>query len=441
MVRLSGSTALSCTAIDRDELWLYVSNFSKATFMTESSASVVFRPEWHANKFLKVPLRPGDTLAVPNCPSCGQTLTPVIRMQAAGKDVLVRGACSPCEILTFSRLPTQRWFEEFYLSNWDQKRSPESIEQKIEAPYDRLFELLIPQIPAKNAAVLEIGSGYGGALSQLRRLGYDRLYGIEASTRRQQVCRKLGLNVALTTAENLANDPLIASGAPYDVVFSWHVIEHVFDLAAAFHAIRQLMKPDGRIIIGVPHFSHEHVVYLGHFLPHVHSFTPQGLARFLTRHGFSISALDDSIRIAARLTPGAVLDPSPGALDRLLAERFNADLGLDRLAPFGNSRPVLFEISQRMFRPAETRIRIPSRTERLMKLACFGPGHNLRPIRTPHLQLNNLLDARNVAHWLGARLLRCTPIESAGRLVWDSSGRRPLLDIVYDGDHGYGWIK
>jgi SAM-dependent methyltransferase len=422
--------------------------------MTRPAQLVRLRARYNKNKFFKQRITAAETaVAVDRCPVCDGGLEPVTEVcDAAGRVVLQRAACAPCGFVTFSRMPDGDWFEAFYRSGWDRNRGEESIQQKIEAPYEPLFDILLPRLERKDAPVLEIGSGYGGALRRLRDEGFTVLRGIEASGRRQQVCRdRLGLDVSLVTAEKMETVPSVAGAAPYDMVFSWHVIEHVVDLDRSFAAIARLLRPGGRFVIGVPNFEQEHLIYLAHFLPHIHCFTPHSLTRLLQRHGFEIEYIDDQIRaVARRVAEPPPLPPSAPGPDfpAAFAAKMVRDLDLGRLRA---DMPFLLDYRFSMAEPSLGTVHPAAGMgagERLAfaaKRLALGCGHNLRPILHPAFRPANALDPANTAHWLAARMLRFSDMEFGGVVeriepVARSSGL-PMLQVVYPEGHGYGWIK
>jgi SAM-dependent methyltransferase len=412
------------------------------------------RVAYNANKFFKLPLRPWNTAVVATaCPICGGPLAELISVETAqGEPVLVRGACVACGFVTFTRMPNQPWFEAFYHSDWDRGREAASIEQKIEAPYGALMELLLPQIPNPTARILEIGSGYGGALNSLKRNGFTDLRGIEASEKRWRVCReKLGLAVALTTAERMAEDPLIASDAPYDVVFSWHVIEHVVDLDRTIAAIARLLKLGGRFVIGVPHLDQEHLVYLAHYLPHIHSFTPESLTGLLHKHGLLVEHIDPSIRAVARKIDASAPAPATPGFRQLLLDKIRHDFDLARFNGgdgWNRDADICLGYRMAMFTPCTASAQRPDRSNGAqrtiysLKRLCFGPGHNLQPMLHPRVQPANILDPANLLHWLAQRCLPVEEYEFGARIeVGAAASVVPQVALAYPGDHGFGWVK
>lgn len=104
-----------------------------------------------------------------------------------------------------------------------------------------------PLLPAlRGGKALDIGCGSGVWLLKMRALGWQ-VEGVETSMAACAAARSAGLNVHngdLATA----NLPVAA----YDLVRLWQALEHMTDPVATLRTVAQLLKPGGRLIIGVP---------------------------------------------------------------------------------------------------------------------------------------------------------------------------------------------
>ncbi|HWU00529.1 MAG TPA: class I SAM-dependent methyltransferase [Terriglobales bacterium] len=101
-------------------------------------------------------------------------------------------------------------------------------------------------LPA-GARILEIGAGTGGNLAMLSR--YGSVDGVEHDPEARRL------------AAQKSSIPLLAGSLPdhlptdrgsYDLVCMFDVLEHIADDQAALAAVRQTMKPGGRLILTVP---------------------------------------------------------------------------------------------------------------------------------------------------------------------------------------------
>lgn len=432
------------------------------------SSRLVFHVRYVKNKYHKQPLRVTDTRQIAEaCPICGGPLEDLTRVvNRAREAIIVRSACWDCGFSTFSQMPDRAWFEDFYRSSWDRRRTAEEIAEKLQTPYAKLIELIrIAGVPAE-AAILDIGAGYGGALYQLRGLGYTNLVGTEASAKRCDYGRDiLGLDLALCTAEQLLEAPSVQAAAPYDLIYSWHVFEHIYDIDTALRNFRALLKPGGALCLGVPHFRQEHLIRLAHFLPHIHSFTPHALERLLRTHGFALRYIDDEIRVVAvklnelpALAPHLVPRGGRDEFGRTLRAKIAQDFDLETLTvgPWGRERaaevvceyhsPVTVSASEGRVTIVES-LTASQRFEIARKKLILGPGTNRRPILRP-FQASNALDPRCLARAALARTVRFAAAEVAGVAVLNPAGGPDpdnndfsRIEFVYPDDWGYGWVK
>lgn len=98
--------------------------------------------------------------------------------------------------------------------------------------------------------LLEVGSGTGGFLAAARDEGME-VWGIETSSAAVTHSREVfGLETVINGS--LPNDSLVPGS--FDVVFAWHVIEHVTDLDEFVEALRVLLKPGGLLWIGTENY-------------------------------------------------------------------------------------------------------------------------------------------------------------------------------------------
>ncbi len=171
--------------------------------------------------------------------------------------------------------------------------------------------------------VLEVGCAEGAlghAIKAVHHVVYD---GVELSQ---------DANRAREVLDHVFQTPAsLVEAAPYDLIVSFHVLEHIADVEAELHAWRKLLAPGGRVLVEVPHRSGNPVLACDRNPEHLHQFTPASLAVLLASAGLSCQHLSlghyespvycDSMRALAQLAP------SPGAQRTRLLERFSQSLG------------------------------------------------------------------------------------------------------------------
>jgi len=149
----------------------------------------------------------------------------------------------------------------------------------------RRWRLLSGVLP-ESGRCLEIGCGAGNFLRILSEADYD-VVGIDPSTGYASYARELGLDVL---AGRFPED-LTAEGA-FDLVFVFHVLEHVPDPLALLRRVRDRLAPGGLFVLEYPDVA---LAARRRFLPHTYferahlfDFSESTLSVFLARVGFRV---------------------------------------------------------------------------------------------------------------------------------------------------------
>tara|TARA_R100000935_G_C2840849_1_gene170872 strand:- start:4885 stop:5796 length:912 start_codon:yes stop_codon:yes gene_type:complete len=95
--------------------------------------------------------------------------------------------------------------------------------------------------------VLEIGSGFGSFLQKLKDLEINA-EGIELNNHAVEHCKQQGLNVSGTLIEEFSK----IYPNKFDVVCSFQVLEHVFEVHDFIQSQLNTLKSGGKLIVGVP---------------------------------------------------------------------------------------------------------------------------------------------------------------------------------------------
>jgi len=128
------------------------------------------------------------------------------------------------DALFYKELATHR--ENYYSRRWEHKKALKSINRA-----DK---------------VLEIGSGFGSFLELLIENDCKDVRGIELSELAVQRCKEKGLNVDSKLIEDFDES------TKFDVICSFQVLEHVYDVNSFLNSAIRLLKSGGKLIIGVP---------------------------------------------------------------------------------------------------------------------------------------------------------------------------------------------
>ena len=110
----------------------------------------------------------------------------------------------------------------------------------------RALKRLEDKLPAPGARVLDIGTAGGAFLDAATRFGY-RATGMEPSRDLVERGAARGLDIHQGTIDSHDFAP-----GTFDMITLWDVIEHLTDPAGALVKIRELLKPDGVLLINFP---------------------------------------------------------------------------------------------------------------------------------------------------------------------------------------------
>jgi SAM-dependent methyltransferase len=143
----------------------------------------------------------------------------------------------------------------------------------------------------RRGRLLDIGSGRGRFLAAASAAGWDAM-GIEFEPGLARMATdRYGVEVVVGDAVSAAIE------GPFDVVTMWHVLEHLPDPLAAVERARELLGPEGRLIISVPNndswqarFGGDDWLHLD--IPrHIYHFTPDSLTRLVGRAGLQVDRI------------------------------------------------------------------------------------------------------------------------------------------------------
>ncbi len=200
---------------------------------------------------------------------------------------------------------------------------------------------VIGQLVGRGKRILDVGCGYGLAISYLRSLG-NEVVGLEITSGFVEICQKLGMSVFELDVEN---DLLPKELGVFDVVLCMETLEHLMDpLIVLKEKIRLLIKPGGHLIVTVPNGAYikdrlallfgktptfgsgVHLLpYRPYNLDHKTVFTVSGLRETLEMAGFEIERFFPTPGYA----PGVVIRSGTRGLWNVLVRSFPGLLARD----------------------------------------------------------------------------------------------------------------
>lgn len=117
------------------------------------------------------------------------------------------------------------------------------------------------KLPAK-AQILEIGCGTGGNLTMLQSFG--EVSGIEHDAFAREYAKQIS---EINVSKGSLPDKL-SSDKKFDLICLFDVIEHIEDDTGSLKTVKNLLKPDGKIVVTVPAYMwlfSSHDMAHGHF--------------------------------------------------------------------------------------------------------------------------------------------------------------------------------
>lgn len=275
------------------------------------------------------------------CPACSAAIQPLTSINTHRGTMTVAECCS-CGWLGYADPPSAAWWAEFYSRQWDQHGKT--------AQFDPLRMHVHPTVgwlmrefpdPQRQPRVLDFGCGFGVALSQLRREGYQNLYGVETCQHRREYARdQQGLDVRSSLAD--------FAGMKFDAIALHHVLEHCLEPAPLCLQFSQLLEPHGLLHIDVPDQAAEPTMGVLMFLPHVHSFTSHSLVELCHGAGVAVREVFEANGDLVCTATQTDLWPTPNTVPaqtwhQLHAAKMDRAIGPGLLVPFGLGRkfPIL----------------------------------------------------------------------------------------------------
>jgi 2-polyprenyl-3-methyl-5-hydroxy-6-metoxy-1,4-benzoquinol methylase len=197
------------------------------------------------------------------CPVCGfersKPIYPINKAYASSRseldisDVLVNIArCKECGHQFVQPLPQPTFLKAFYSryipsarDGFYRNRSRGGIPVAFRRRYGRWLER-ISLLHENGRTLLDVGAGLGTFLRLARECGYD-VFGVEPNPEAAKELQDLyGISVYNCMLEELD------ASVQYDVVTMWDLLEHLPDPHVAIRKVRDLLKPDGILVLEIP---------------------------------------------------------------------------------------------------------------------------------------------------------------------------------------------
>ena len=202
--------------------------------------------------------------------------------------------CDSCG-LHFSKIDNKNVIEKYYNSSyWINFKKSKTIKSKIISLFSEIYPYFrfvtqransqLKYLNATFESVVELGSGRGEAIFQMRKKGWD-VTSIEADVKNANYIKSKykKVNVINGHFENF----FITNS--FDLVFLSHSLEHSADINNVISNSFRALKPGGKLFIEVP--NAENIMALNHSIfnnPHTVHFTRLSIVELLLKHNFDL---------------------------------------------------------------------------------------------------------------------------------------------------------
>jgi SAM-dependent methyltransferase len=232
--------------------------------------------------------------AISNCPICGSAqLRHFVRSvdyhyQIPGEFDLSR--CLSCQVAFANPMPTPADLAALYPDDYYSFQTP-ALPHWLKRRVKQLLGLsrytYLPRF-ARPGRMLDVGCGAGQYLLEMRARGWE-VYGSELNKGAAAAGRRAGIDIR---GGELADAAFAAEW--FDFVRLNHSFEHMPNPRAVLAEIHRILKPDGKLFIGVPNLSGLMARVFGRYwwymgLPvHTFAYNPRNLSQLLQSAGFVV---------------------------------------------------------------------------------------------------------------------------------------------------------
>ncbi|MEQ1719741.1 MAG: class I SAM-dependent methyltransferase [Nitrosomonas sp.] len=237
-----------------------------------------------------------DKFRTETCFVCGSKLTPIVQVinYDDHHDYIEYSWCQHCDHSQYSVLPSREWITNWYLTNWDTSKT---LDQNLELrkPTYRYYNRLKKYIGARKLKVLDIGAGYGEKILPFREHGHE-VYCTEATPGRAEYLRRnVTPNVFLGALDDPEVQKQLIQHGPYDLIFSYHVVEHIYNPTEELQILKQIASKDAIFYLAIPEFYKEGILNNIYQMEHVESFSRNSGKYLLKQLGFKTVCAEDDL--------------------------------------------------------------------------------------------------------------------------------------------------
>ena len=208
--------------------------------------------------------------------------------------------CLDCGLVFLKDIGSEEQSIDHYKHNYRSKsdfptQTPEQLFNDPVTVKDKITRIpwISTHINLNNSTVLEIGSASGNFLDAMKNEGAD-VTGIELAVEMVKYSRNLGLKILDKPLTNLKLE------SEFDLIVSFHCLEHISNPTKTFAAIKKALKPNGVFMGEVPNQNDWRismfdsvVVKRFHYDPnHNFYFSPEMLKNYFKKSGLVLKNLE-----------------------------------------------------------------------------------------------------------------------------------------------------
>jgi SAM-dependent methyltransferase len=229
-----------------------------------------------------------------SCILCGCSMYETIQKGVRDSSDIDVIKCNSCNHIQLYPLPTIEEEKEYYNKDMQMKALISEIDEKIitrNIPWiEQQIERYSPYI-FRSKMLLEIGSGYGTFLAELKKRWSKSAEGIEVSAARRCFAEKYE-NIKLYGLNLMIDEIPVNMRNKYDLIVSFHVLEHISNPNLFIKKVRDLLCEEGMVIFEVPNveesFSEECKAYeqFKWLRAHISYFSAKTLYELMKKNGF-----------------------------------------------------------------------------------------------------------------------------------------------------------
>jgi len=186
-------------------------------------------------------------------------------------------------------IPSSETLEAVYPSDYRVHRTSGIVHVLKRVQAHLLFGALKDDLPGPEQSILELGSGGGHFLVELKRRGFRHLTALDWSPNVREEFERHGIPFILSTIEAESERP-----GTYDCIIMINTIEHVRNPETVLRALKKKLNPDGRILLITPNArSLSHRIFGRHWAGlhaprHVYVFSPDAMTQLAAMLGFKV---------------------------------------------------------------------------------------------------------------------------------------------------------